>query len=94
MKQEKEFRWVNKEDFQKANPLSGKIREIQQGDKDLLLIVNFDAVGLRKISLWGDNKNNLIEKLGDDDTLWIGKNISFAKTINPEGKVRNILTAF
>jgi len=89
--QELEHQWVGDSFFASANPRNAKITAVRtvlvQGKKaDLQLVLE----GTHKLSVWGANKNNLINMLGADDEQWIGKTIRISQTTIEGKKVRLI----
>jgi len=63
-----------------------------QEDKDLILFVQNDTLGDRAFSIWGDNKNRLIDKYGGNTDDWKDKRVFLHKEVTPEGKELVILT--
>jgi len=87
LKLEKVCRWVGKDFFDVANPHPCRITDVTKTEKDLLLFLKSELSGeISQMSLWGQNKNGLIDKFGSETETWRGKLVKVASTIAPDGK--------
>lgn len=79
--------WVSDSDFSKENPIVGKIEAIEQGTNQWgkpEIVLKLDISGnKRQISLFGDNRNQVIDKLGTDGDKWLSKSIQITQLTNP-----------
>lgn len=91
---ERDVNWVGKTGD--ANPLAGIIHEVRSepGKKGLkhVLVVRAPE-GFRQMDLFGDNKNTLIDRHGNDETKWVGQRVQILteERIGGPGKTRKIL---
>jgi len=82
MELQKEYRWINEEDFKLQNPLQVSVMEVFNDSKYGLLIV-LEILQTRemiKMSLYGHNKNFLIMKYGQDTDKWYDMKLRIAYT--------------
>ena len=95
-KQQRDHKWLNAKDFGKINPLHAVITDIwiekkARGDET---VIEFLAEGQLRVcmSIWGNNKNVLIDKFGDEDSLWIGKHITIFQEKQNDGSCFRTIT--
>jgi len=82
MKEQIEHTWLNDKDFQTANPLVVRIVSYIRNSKDALLAFELPDKTTRQMSLWGENKNILVRKLGEETDDWNGKTIRIMQFTN------------
>lgn len=85
---ELDVKWIGQND---PNPLVGRIAAVRKGMKGYELEISTQA-GLRKMSLYGDNQNFLVTKLGQDETKWTGTPITVTTEEMPGGKRRRVVS--
>jgi hypothetical protein len=83
--------WIGDSDFEKQNPIVGKITAIEEGKNkwgkpEFELHLGMENGNIRQISLFGDNRNNLVDKFGTDSTAWIGKSVQVTQLTDLAGK--------
>jgi len=83
--------WVGDRDFEKQNPIFGKIESVQEGANKWgkpEVQLNLDIEGQKRcVSLFGDNRNECIAKFGTDSEKWVGKSVQIALLTDPrDGK--------
>lgn len=91
MKVTKDRKWLNR-DMLSAEKTGFSILGTEQDGNDLILIITNDKQGLCGMSLWGDNKNKMIDKFGTDTDNWTGKPIFLHVEQSPNGKNYVILS--
>jgi len=78
---ERDANWLKSEQFNLGNPLWFSITDVTQkegkfGKQELTVFIKSDMDGeIYQSSVFGKNKNKLIDKLGDDTDKWIGKRV-------------------
>lgn len=83
--------WIGDSDFLAKNPQICKIDNIETnknkwGKDEFVLLLDMDGAK-RKISIFGDNRNKLIDKFGSNSDLWIGKFVQISQVERvPDGK--------
>jgi len=79
--------WVGDRDFEKQNPIFGKIEAILEGTNKFgrnEVVLQLEIEGQkRQVSVFGDNRNGLVDKLGTNGDLWIGKSVQIAQLVDP-----------
>lgn len=93
MKLSKQYAWLSADDFARANPQQAKIIEVQheqtENGPDTRLVVHLIALNkTRRMSVFGDNLNKLIDAFTDEDDLWKGHVLNISRLTTPEGKNR------
>jgi len=88
MEVEKVVSWVGDRDFEKANPIFGKITGVVEGAnkwgrKEIQVQLEIEGQQ-RQVSLFGDNRNGVVDKFGTNSDLWIGKSLQIALLTNPQ----------
>lgn len=79
---QKQMYYLGDRDFQQlGNPSDALIQAAWQapngkGKIDTLLALELSNKQMRKIPIWGDNMNRLIDAYGADAEKWIGKRIT------------------
>jgi len=96
MELELQYRWISADDFQKSNPVSAKIVSLEvtniNNRRDNILKFQVETTNeLMQMSLWGDNFNKLVEKLGKESDAWKGKDISIKQEEAINGKSKKTI---
>jgi hypothetical protein len=91
-KRSKIYGWLPADLFKTANPLHAVIVGVVDNEDDTLLRVSIDKT-IYQMSLWGNNQNFLVDKFGDDDDKWLGKQISISRVLDAvSGKNKTIFS--
>lgn len=84
MKAQIVYNWIKDTDFSIANPLSCEIVDVVLGGKNNSEKILQFKVGelLRQLSVYGENWNILVMKLGNETDDWQGKRFRLTQFVN------------
>lgn len=91
---EKQYGWLKKSEFVPLQRYTAQIIQFL-GDKEgalKLLIKVSETSQVGEVDLWKENRNKIIDVLGNDERHWEGKHFAFSieHKKNKEGKEQNI----
>lgn len=82
MQLNKDTKWLGLSDFENSNPCTMQILKVEEENEELILQLKAPK-GFRKLSLWGDLKNSLIDRFGFESEDWKNKEIKILMDTNP-----------
>lgn len=88
MKRSKVYGWLPKTLFEKQNPLTGIVVSVEDANDEIIMRIDINKT-VYQISLYGERLNSMIHQFGEEDSKWIGKQISISHLQDPlTGKVK------
>ena len=84
MEMKKAENWIGDADFIAANPFSAVITDITTGlnkwnKTEYQMFIRLEDNTIKKLSLRGQNLNNLVDSFGTESSAWIGKSVRISR---------------